>query len=103
MRSCYESLAKRPSRRTRERARCSKDRSGPRRGLRSPSTRHGRELMTVYHPGELAVQERAGVRAGAAKIGASIDAVIEPAPAHFLAQRYTLYVGSLDAGVRPWG
>ena len=58
--------------------------------------------MTVYHPGELAVQERAGVRAGAAKIGASIDAVIEPAPAHFLAQRYSLYVGSLDVEGRPW-
>jgi predicted pyridoxine 5'-phosphate oxidase superfamily flavin-nucleotide-binding protein len=28
--------------------------------------------------------------------------VIEPAPAHFLAQRYTLYVGSLDADGRPW-
>ena len=58
--------------------------------------------MTVYHPGELAVQEQAGVRKGADRIGASIDAIIEPAPAHFLAQRYTLYVGSLDAAGRPW-
>ncbi len=58
--------------------------------------------MTVYHPGELAVQERAGVRRGAAKIGASIDTVIDPAAAHFLAQRYTLYAGSLDADGRPW-
>jgi predicted pyridoxine 5'-phosphate oxidase superfamily flavin-nucleotide-binding protein len=58
--------------------------------------------MSVFHPGELAVQERVGVRAGAAKIGSGIDALIEPAPAHFLAQRYTLYVGSLDADGRPW-
>jgi len=55
-----------------------------------------------YHPGELAVQERAGVRSGAAKIAAGIDGIVEPAPAHFLAQRYTLYVGSIDDHGRPW-
>ena len=55
-----------------------------------------------FHPGEVAVQERAGVRAGATKIGRSIDDEIAPAAAHFLAQRYTLYVGSLDEGERPW-
>jgi uncharacterized protein len=58
--------------------------------------------MTPYHPGELAVQERVGVRSGAAKIAAGIEGIVEPAPAHFLAQRYTLYVGSLDEGGRPW-
>jgi len=59
-------------------------------------------MKTPYHPGELAVQERAGVRAGAAKIGAGIDDTIPPAAAHFLAQRYTLYVGSTDLEGRPW-
>jgi hypothetical protein len=55
-----------------------------------------------YHEGERAVQERAGVSAGAAKIGRSVDDEIAPAAAHFLAQRFTLYVGSLDAAGRPW-
>jgi hypothetical protein len=55
-----------------------------------------------FHPGEIAVQERAGVRAGARRIGRSIDAGIVPPAAHFLAQRYTLYLGTLDAAGRPW-
>jgi predicted pyridoxine 5'-phosphate oxidase superfamily flavin-nucleotide-binding protein len=55
-----------------------------------------------YHEGERAVQERAGVSAGAAKIGRSVDDEIAPAAAHFLAQRFTLFVGSLDAAGRPW-
>ena len=55
-----------------------------------------------FHAGEIAVQERVGVRPGAKRIGRSIDAEIAPAAAHFLAQRYTLYVGTLDAGGRPW-
>lgn len=55
-----------------------------------------------YHEGERAVQERAGVAAGAAKIGRTVDDEIEPAAAHFLGQRYTLYVGSLDGDGRPW-
>jgi hypothetical protein len=58
--------------------------------------------MTVFHPGEIAVQERAGVRAGASKIGRSIENEVPPAAALFLAQRYTLYVGSCDAEGRPW-
>ena len=40
--------------------------------------------------------------AGAAKIGRSIDDAIAAPAAHFLAQRYTLYVGSLDSEGRPW-
>ena len=59
-------------------------------------------MTSPFHAGELAVQERAGVSAGAAKIGRSVDDEIAPAAAHFLAQRYTLYVGSLDADGRPW-
>ncbi|MGH7893672.1 MAG: pyridoxamine 5'-phosphate oxidase family protein [Candidatus Binatia bacterium] len=59
-------------------------------------------MTSPYHPGEIAVQERAGVRTGAAKIGGIVDDAIAPPAAHFLAQRYTLYVGSLDAQGRPW-
>ena len=55
-----------------------------------------------FHSGEVAVQERAGVRAGATKIGRSIDDEIAPAAAHFLVQRYTIYLGTLDATGRPW-
>jgi predicted pyridoxine 5'-phosphate oxidase superfamily flavin-nucleotide-binding protein len=59
-------------------------------------------LRSPFHAGELAVQEQAGVRSGADKIGRSIDDAIAPAAAHFLSQRYTLYVGSLDVDGRPW-
>jgi predicted pyridoxine 5'-phosphate oxidase superfamily flavin-nucleotide-binding protein len=55
-----------------------------------------------FHAGEIAVQQRVGVRSGARKIGRSIDAEIAPAAAHFLLQRYTLYLGTLDAAGRPW-
>ncbi|HXJ33325.1 MAG TPA: pyridoxamine 5'-phosphate oxidase family protein [Candidatus Eisenbacteria bacterium] len=55
-----------------------------------------------FHPGEIAVQERVGVRYGAEKVGRGIDDEVPPAAAHFLAQRYSLYVGSLDAAARPW-
>ena len=55
-----------------------------------------------FHAGEIAVQERARVREGATKIGRSIDDEIAPAAAHFLVQRYTLYLGTLDAAGRPW-
>src|SRR5262249_5710744 len=59
-------------------------------------------MSSPYHPGEIAVQERAGVRPGATRIGASVDDAIPPPAAHFLAQRYTLYVGSIDPSGRPW-
>jgi predicted pyridoxine 5'-phosphate oxidase superfamily flavin-nucleotide-binding protein len=59
-------------------------------------------VTSPYHPGEIAVQERAGVRAAATKIGTGVRRVIEPPAAHFLAHRYTLYVGSTDARGRPW-
>ena len=55
-----------------------------------------------YHDGERAVQERAGVRAAARKIGRVIGDAITPAVAEFLARRITLYVGSIDAAGRVW-
>lgn len=58
--------------------------------------------VVKYHEGERTVQDRAGVARSAAKIGRSVEDEIAPAAAHFLAQRYTLYVGSLDADGRPW-
>jgi predicted pyridoxine 5'-phosphate oxidase superfamily flavin-nucleotide-binding protein len=68
-----------------------------------PTTlRHDAFMDEPFHAGEIAVQERAGVRSSAAKIGRSVADEIPPAAAHFLAQRYTLYVGSMDADGRPW-
>lgn len=59
-------------------------------------------MTSPFHPGEIAVQTQAGVRDGAVKIGRGIDDEIAPAAAHFLSQRYSLYVASLDACGRPW-
>lgn len=63
---------------------------------------YGSPVSSPYHPGEIGVQERAGVRSASARIGAAIHDAIPEAAAHFLAQRYTLYVGSLDPEGRPW-
>lgn len=55
-----------------------------------------------FHSGEIAVQDRAGVRGGAARIGRSVDDTVPAPAAHFLAQRYTLYLSSIDGDGRPW-
>lgn len=55
-----------------------------------------------FHAGELAVQERAGVRAEAARIGKSLQSVIPPAAREFLRQRPFIVLGSVDAGGRVW-
>jgi uncharacterized protein len=59
-------------------------------------------MASVYHEGERSVQERAGVRAMADRIGRGVGDSLTPAIAQFLAGRYTLYVGSIDARGRPW-
>jgi len=59
-------------------------------------------MGSEYHAGELAVQERAGVRAMARKIGGSIHDTIPPAAAAFLEQRQFLVLSTLDAAGRPW-
>ncbi len=59
-------------------------------------------MTSPYHAGELAVQDRAGVRAMAAKIGAVVDDAISPPAAGFLAKRYTIYVGSVAADGSVW-
>ena len=56
----------------------------------------------VYHEGELAVQERAGVRDMAARIGRGIHALIPPAAAAFLRERRLVFLGAADAAGRPW-
>jgi hypothetical protein len=55
-----------------------------------------------FHDGERAVQDRAGVRANARKIGGSIADVLSEPVAFFLRQRITLYAGSVAADGSMW-
>jgi len=56
----------------------------------------------VYHDGERRVQERAGVRELAARIGRSIHPTIPDRAAAFLAARRRLVVATVDGAGRPW-
>jgi predicted pyridoxine 5'-phosphate oxidase superfamily flavin-nucleotide-binding protein len=58
--------------------------------------------MSDFHPGELAVQERAGVRERAARVGGSIHREIPEAARVFLAQRRYLVLATGDDRGRPW-
>ncbi len=55
-----------------------------------------------FHDGEILVQERAGERALAARVGAMISPVIVPGARPFLAQQRMLAAGSVDRGGTPW-
>lgn len=55
-----------------------------------------------FHRGELAVQERAGVRQQAAKVGGSIHGAVPPPGKAFLEQRRFLVLATLDPEGRPW-
>ena len=59
-------------------------------------------MASVYHPGELSVQERAGVREMAARIGRSIGTTIPPAAWNFLRSQPLVVVGSVGARQRVW-
>ena len=55
-----------------------------------------------FHPGEIAVQERAGVREQASKVGRILRTAIEPDAAEFLEDRPLLVLASVDSEGRPW-
>jgi hypothetical protein len=58
----------------------------------------GRERYDVsakYHPGEIEVQERAGVRSMAEPVGNSIRPITPPATREFLEEQLTIVVGSV--------
>lgn len=55
-----------------------------------------------FHPGELEVQQRAGVGAMAARVGNSIHPLVPEPAAEFLAGREWVVVGTTDAAGRPW-
>ena len=58
--------------------------------------------MPPFHPGELAVQERAGVRERASRVGSSIAAEIPPVARAFLEERPWIVLGAADRQGRPW-
>jgi predicted pyridoxine 5'-phosphate oxidase superfamily flavin-nucleotide-binding protein len=59
-------------------------------------------MKSVFHSGELEVQERAGVRDQAAKIGSGIHAEIPPAAHDFLRARRFVVVASTDPAGAMW-
>ncbi len=59
-------------------------------------------MKVMFHPGELAVQERAGVRQQAGKVGRILRTTIEADGAEFLADLPFLVLASMDAAGRPW-
>ena len=61
-----------------------------------------KQMARVYHPGERSVQERAGVREMADRIGRSIGTTIPPTAWNFLRSQPLVVVGSVDAGRRVW-
>jgi hypothetical protein len=59
-------------------------------------------MTSRFHAGELAVQERAGVRARAARVGGSIRGEVPDAAAAFLEQRRFVILATAGADGRPW-
>lgn len=59
-------------------------------------------MSAKYHRGEIEVQERAGVRGMAERVGNSIRPAIPPAAREFLAEQPMVVVGSVRADGRVW-
>ena len=59
-------------------------------------------MPSRFHRGELAVQERAGVRQSAARVGGSIHGAVPAAAKAFLEQRSFVVLATADAEGRPW-
>ncbi len=59
-------------------------------------------MSAKHHPGEIEVQERAGVRQMAEGVGNSIHSTIPQAAREFLEEQLMAVVGSVDADRRVW-
>jgi predicted pyridoxine 5'-phosphate oxidase superfamily flavin-nucleotide-binding protein len=59
-------------------------------------------MTSPFHPGELAVQEQAGVRDRAARVGNSIHDAIPVAAARFLEERRWIVLATAEEDGRPW-
>jgi hypothetical protein len=55
-----------------------------------------------FHPGEIEVQTRAGVREAAARLAGVVGPVLPPRAAEFLARQRIVVLGSTDAQGRVW-
>ena len=58
--------------------------------------------MSPFHEGELEVQRRAGVAAGAERVGRIVRREIPPVARAFAAERRFVILGAADAGGRVW-
>jgi predicted pyridoxine 5'-phosphate oxidase superfamily flavin-nucleotide-binding protein len=59
-------------------------------------------VSAKYHPGKIEVQERAGVRSMAERVGNSIHPTIPPAAREFLEEQPMVVVGSVGADGQVW-
>jgi len=59
-------------------------------------------MRGVFHSGELSVQEKAGVRERAAKVGRIVASEVDGDAARFLEQQTFVVLASIDAEGRPW-
>lgn len=59
-------------------------------------------MTSVFHAGELAVQERAGVQNDARRLGKGIRSVLQPAQQNFLREQRLAVASSVDAEGRVW-
>lgn len=59
-------------------------------------------MASIYHPGEIAVQARAGSRELSKRVGKSIRSVMPPIAREFLLKQRMVAVGSVDANGRVW-
>ena len=59
-------------------------------------------MTTPYHPGELAVQARAGVLGAAARVGGIISPAVPASADAFLARQPFAVIGAADAAGRVW-
>jgi predicted pyridoxine 5'-phosphate oxidase superfamily flavin-nucleotide-binding protein len=59
-------------------------------------------MRDVFHSGEISVQERAGVRDRATKVGRVVAHRVERDAASFLEQQVFVVLGTVDALGRPW-
>ena len=55
-----------------------------------------------FHPGEISIQEKAGVRERATRVGRIVGHRIGPDEAEFLEDRPFVVLASVDADGRPW-
>ncbi|MFI5718427.1 pyridoxamine 5'-phosphate oxidase family protein [Nocardia sp. NPDC051750] len=58
--------------------------------------------MSIFHPGELAVQRRAGQEGIAEKVGRTVHATVPEAAARFLAEQPMVVIAGPDRAGRPW-